>query len=178
LSSPKTRTKLVWKIISLIALVLGLVASIIAIWTFLKVDRLEDVARRAKDWRIAVNLSEPKNTSEIFSIAVMAVGKCDLRITAAQVESNPAMNLVLAENRVELVLFVRQVSKAQPWSVQSKPLVGRDGAFDGLIFLGDKGYDYQIVVLAVPSGSVKDKQLTELPFSFAASNSVVVKRVQ
>ena len=123
MSGPKTRTKLLWKIISTVALVLGLVASIIAILTFLKVDRLEDVVRRAKDWRIAVNLSEPKNKSEIFGIAVMVVGKGDLRTTAAQVESSPAVNLVLEENRVELVPFVRQVSKAQPWSVQSKPIV-------------------------------------------------------
>lgn len=143
----------------------------------MKVDRLEDVVRRAKEWKLDVKI-DPPQASETPNNAILITGTGDLRTTAAQMESGPAVNLVLEENRVELVPFVRQVSNKTSWAVQSKLLVRQGGYFDGVVFLGDEGYQYQIVVLAVPSGSVEIGQLEELPFSYAASNSVVVKRVR
>lgn len=174
MTTAKSPAKLLWKIVSITGLLLSIISSIIGISAYVKVDRLEDLARRAKDWRIAVNLEPHKPTS---NIAVMVVGSGDLRTTAAQAESSPAVNLVLEENRVELVPFVRQVSEVKSWSIQPKLLVRQDGSFDGLILLGDKGYEYQIVVLAVPSGLVKGDQLMDLPFSYAASNSIIVRRI-
>lgn len=176
MTTAKRPAKLLWKIVGIAGLILSIISSIIAISAYVKVDRLEDLARRAKDWKIAVNVSEPKNKAEISGDAVMIVGKGDLRTTAAQVESSPAVNLVLEENRVELVPFVRQMSENNSWAVQPKSVVRQDGGFDGVIVLGDRGYEYQIIVLAVPSGSVKGDQLMDLPFSYAVSNSVVVKR--
>jgi len=175
-SRVKSPMKLLWKIVSITGLLLGIISSIIGISAYVKVDRLED-ARRARDWKITVNISEPNNRYQIPGDAVMIVGKGDLRTTAAQVESSPAVNLVLEQNSVELVPFVRQVSKKQLWAVQAKPAVRQDGGFDCLIVLGDMGYEYQIIVLAVPSGSIKVDQLMDLPFFYEASNSVMVKRV-
>ena len=111
-------------------------------------------------------------------------GLVDLRTTAAEVESPPPMNLVLGDKNVELVPFVRPLSEAKWWWAQATPLVHRDGTFEGSVFIGEKrgsgvGVNFQIAVLAVPKGSITEgDRLTNLPFSYATSNVVTVRRIR
>lgn len=173
----------IWNIVSATGLLLGIVASIISIVTFLRVDKIEELVRRAKDWKIVLDLSEPQNGAEMTGPVIRIAGRTDFRTTAIEVESNPRVNLALAQNQVELVPFVRPVSEAKWWWVQPSPVVRQDGSFEGSVFIGESGgagigIKFQIVVLAVPKGSVREgDKLVNLPFSYAASNIVTVKRI-
>jgi hypothetical protein len=173
-----------WKIVSSIGLILGIIASIISIWTFLRIGQIEEHARKARDWIIILELSEPPNGSEISGHVARIAGTADFRATAAQVQSSPKVNLSLQENRVDLVPFVRPLSEAKWWWAQSIPVVRQDGGFEGSVFLGEQGgagigIDFQVVILAVPKGSVSEgNKFLNLPFSYAASNTVTVKRVR
>ena len=173
-----------WKIVSILALLVGVIASIITIVTWLKVDHIEDLARAARDWEIALVLSEPQPGTEISDFVIRLTGKVDFCVMAAQVESNSRVNLTLKENRVELVTCVKPLSEAKWWWVQTNPVVREDGHFEGSAFIGErmgtsKGVEFQIVVLAVPRGSMcEGDRHINLPFYYAASNVVNVKRGQ
>lgn len=164
--------KTLWKVISASGLLLGIVSSILGIVTYFKVEDIEI----AKGWKLAISIKEPSNESSASEQALMVIGKCDFRTTAVEMENNPATNLDLEKNKVELVVIVRQISRTTVWAVQTKPIVRQDGGFDALTILGEKGYKYQIVVLAVRAGSIKAKELVQAPSCYAASDSVTIKR--
>jgi hypothetical protein len=122
----------------------------------MKIDNIEELARQAREWKIAINLSQPQERSEISGSAVPIAGKADFRVTAAQVDTVPTVNLTLEQNKVELVPFVRPISDAKWWWTQASPAVRQDGSFDGVIQIGEKGLEYQVIVLAVRKGSVAE----------------------
>ncbi|MCK4946956.1 MAG: hypothetical protein KAQ99_07835 [Candidatus Aureabacteria bacterium] len=173
-----------WEIVSSSGLILGIFASIISIYTFLRVKRVEKLASMAKNWIINVKLSEPENGAEVSGYIVKISGNVDFRTTAAQVESNSRVNLALQEKQVELVPFVKPLSHVKWWWAQSKPVVSQDGRFEGGIYIGEKegagiGVDFQIVVLALPNKAVKEGcKFVNLPFYYTASDILTVKRVR
>lgn len=172
----------VWKIVSGLGLVLGIVSSVISIRSATKINQIEGLARQARDWKITIELTEPKEGLKVSSHVAKIAGKATFQATAANDQSNPSVNLILEENQVELVPFVKPLSESKWWWVQAGPVVHQDGAFDGTVFDGERdgagiGVEFQIVILAVPKGTISEgDKLVNLPFSYAASNVVTVKR--
>ena len=184
MSPSTTLLQRVWKIVIAAGALLGIVASLISIWTILRVDRLEHLVARAKHWKISIHLSEPQNGSETVGYIVRLRGNVDFRIAATHDESNPMINLSLSKEKVDIVPLVRPLSEAKYWWTQSSPVVRQDGTFEGSVFLGEKGgadiaIEFQVIALAVPKGSsLEGTKLTNLPFFYAASNTITVKRIR
>jgi hypothetical protein len=176
-------SKIPWKIVSSTGVVLGIIASVISIWTFLKVDRLEKIAEEAKNWTCSIVLEEPKSGIEVFGFAVRIAGKIDLRIAANENQERQKINLTMYQKKIYLVCFVRPISvQTCQWYLQPMPVIYQDGSFDGLAFLSDKdvgkgGIEHQIIVLAVPRHTLAEIfEHKNLPFYFAASNIASVRR--
>lgn len=174
-----------WNVVASIGVMLGLFAAIISIVTFLKVDRLEEYFREARGWKVTLSLSEPTTDAEINGYITRIAGTVDFRASATDAESPPKMNLALREHKVALVPFVKPLSEAKWWWAQRSPVVHEDGSFEGSVFIGEPdgdgvGIEFQIVVLAVPMGSVSEgDRVVNLPSSnVATSDLVTVKRVK
>ncbi len=177
-------SKVPWKIVSLTGIILGIIASVISIWTFLKVDRLEKFAEEAQHWTFTIRLQEPKSGVEVSGFAVRVVGKIDFSITASDTKVQQKINLTMYQKKICLVCFVRPVSRqTSVWYMQSMPVTYQDGSFEGLALLSDKnvgsgGIEHQIIVLAVPSLTLLDVfEHKTLPFYLAASNIISVRRI-
>jgi hypothetical protein len=176
--------KNVWKIIGAIGLILGIIASVNSLWNSWKINQVAHRVQIAKGWRITINLKEPENHSEVRSYVLKIKGHVDFQTTATEAVSSPKVSLALSENDVELIPFVRPFSEAKWWWVQSIPVVGQDGSFESSVFVGERsgvgiGIEFQIVVLAIPRKSVSEgDKLVNLPFYYATSNIVTVKRIQ
>jgi len=168
-------------------LILGLLAAIVSILAYFKVgevqDDLEALISEAKGWQVTISLAEPQNGTRVEGFVTRIAGSVDLRATAAEMKSPPTMNLALQDKHVELVPFVRPLSEAKWWWAQAGPVVRQDGGYEGSVFIGERtgagiGVDFQIIVLAVPQGSVTEgDRVSNLPFSYAASDTVTVRRV-
>ncbi len=177
--------KMSWNVVASLGVILGLFASTISVATFFKVDRLEKYFWEAHGWKVSLDLSEPATGAEIGGYITRIAGSVDLRATAMDAESPPRMNLAMREHKVALVPFVKPLSEAKWWWAQPSPLVHEDGSFEGSVFIGERegdgaGIEFQIVVLAVPMGSVSEgDRVVNLPSSnLATSNVAVVKRVK
>ncbi|MCP4989069.1 MAG: hypothetical protein GY928_24325 [Colwellia sp.] len=177
--------KVSWKVISFIALFLGIISSIISIWTFLKVDRLEKFAEEAQQWAISVELNEPSKGENASSFALMIAGKINFRTTANESAVRHKVNLDFYKKKIELVSFIRPIlSEKCAWYRQSKPVIYQDGSFEGLVFLSEgdptsKKIEHQIIALIVPKDSVsRTFEHKELPFYIVASNIVSMKRIK
>lgn len=175
--------KVPWKMVSSTGVVLGIIASVISIWTFLKVDKLEKIVEEAQHWAITIDLEDPKSGIEVFGFAVRVVGKIDLRTTANETKARQKINLTMYQKKIHLVCFVRPIYRQScAWYLQPMPVIYQDGSFDGLAFLGDKEVgggviEHQIIVLTVPRHALSEVfEHKDLPFYFAASKIVSVKR--
>lgn len=182
------RMSRLWQFINAAALLLGLFVSIVSILAFFKVGEVEDdleaLITEAKKWQVTISLAEPQNGTKVEGFVTRIAGSVDLRTTAAEVKSPPSMNLALQDKRVELVPFVRPLSESKWWWAQADPVIRQDGGYEGSVFIGEKtragiGVDFQLIVLAVPQGTVTEgDRVSNLPFFYAASNTVTIRRVR
>jgi hypothetical protein len=173
---PRTR---VGRYLNLAAVILGILANIVALFAFLQArktnENLKAFIEEGKQWELSIKLLQPANGSSVVGYVTRVVGSVDIRTTAAEMSSPPKMNLALQNKKVELVPFVRPLSEAKWWWVQASPVVRQDGSFEGSVFIGESsgagvGVDFQIVVLAIPKGSVTEgDKLSNLPFSYGVS---------
>jgi hypothetical protein len=185
MDSPTNALKKFWNVVAFIGVLLGLFASTISLVTFFKVDRLEEYFKKAEGWKVNLNLAEPTTGAETNGYMARIAGTVDFRATATEVESPPKMNLALREHKVALVPFVKPLSEANRWWAQPSPVVHEDGSFEGSVLIGDRegqgvGIEFQVVVLAVPMGSVSegDRVVNLPPGNVGTSNVVIVKRVK
>lgn len=118
----------------------------------------------------------------MIGYVIRIAGKMDRYTTAAETISDHKVNLILVKGKVELRPFVRPLSEAKWWWAQPNLIVKQDGSLEGSVFLGERGgkgssIQFQIVVFAVPRDSYsKGGKLVDTPLSYAASNSIIVKR--
>lgn len=176
-----------WKIVTSMGFVLGLVASVISIWTVVKADRIEDIAKLAVEagkWVIKPKIIEPEEGTEVSGVVVRIVGNIEFRTAATDTLQSNNVNLMLHQNQVELVCYIRPLSKNNFWYLQSKPLIEQNGRFECLGFIehnesGTSGIKHQIVALIIPKKYIsKNFRNSDLPFYYASSNIVVVKSVR
>lgn len=169
-----------WKIVTVISVTLGIFASSIGIYSFLKVDQLEQLATQAQDWALDIRLDEPRGG---LATSVRITGKAEFRTAANENRTASRVNLSLYQKKISLICLVRAVLKKQClWYQQASPVVYADGSFEGLAFLADEdsdsgfGVEHQIIVLAVPiRPEVKTRTYQDLPFYIVASRIVSVK---
>lgn len=171
-----------WKVISSVGVLLGIIASVIAIHTYLKVDQLELLAIEAQNWAIDVKLDEPDRSALASRIGLRVTGKVELRTAANENKSVSKINLSLYQKKVGLICLVRPIVKKQClWYRQASPVIYPDGSFEFLAFLSDKDADglsieHQIIALAVPKEPVvKTLTYQDLPFYLVASRIVSIK---
>lgn len=176
-------SKSIWKTISAFGLILGIVASVLSIWAFLRVGSLSKFIDEAQSWAISIEITKPQNEKHTSGFVVRISGKVKFRTTANESKSNVKTNLALHIKKIEVVQFVRPILKAEcVWYLQSKPIVYQDGSFEGLAFLSDEniddlGIEHQIITIAVPKGIINDHlKYKELPFYIAASNIVSITK--
>lgn len=174
-----------WKIASSAGVVLGIIASVISIWAFLKVDRLEQIAEEAQYWELTIELEERMIGIEVFGLAIRYAGKIDFRTTANESTAGRKINLTMYRKKIDILCFVRPVFKQTcAWYLQSMPVIYQDGSFEGLAFISDKevggaGIEHQIIVLAVPRYTFSEEfEHKNLPFYFAASKIASVRRTK
>jgi hypothetical protein len=136
--------------------------------------RCEEIVQRAKGWVRKIGITSKDTSHKVIQIE----GKVDFRTTPAEMQSSPPMDRVLADNQVELMPLVREITgkDSTPWAVQQKPMIQPDGTFEGWIVLGgDSTREYEIVVLAAGKGCVTGDELKAPPSPIATSNSLLVE---
>lgn len=163
--------------------ILGIIASLTSIWAILKIDRFEELAERAKSWKLSIALSNPRNGTPVFGSTLRIFGQIEFRIAAADDEFKARINLSLSKEKIDLVPYVRPISESKWWWAQPMPFIHQDGSFEGLVFIGEKQFtgqvEYQVIILAVPKGtSPEGSRSVNLPFFYAASNAITLTRVQ
>jgi len=137
----------------------------------------KETAQRAKEqgWLSKIEI---KSGDTSLQKVIQIEGKVDFRTTPAEMQSSPPMDRVLADNQVELIPLVREITgkNSTPWAVQQKPMIQSDGTFEGWIVLGgDSTREYEIVVLAAGKGCVTGDELKDLPTYIATSKPLPVK---
>ncbi|MBM4185527.1 MAG: hypothetical protein FJ207_15125 [Gemmatimonadetes bacterium] len=170
---------------SIAALALSLAAWATAGWTYLRVEGLEAEkrwARNVEDLRISLEIVEPTNQSEAHGAELRIGGNVSVAHTR-DAPSPDSVEQILTQSEIEIVPIARALGYPTQWWVQMRPMVRPDGRFDGVVWVGEPngvgvGLDFEIVVLAVPRGSLqKGETVAEIPLNYATSSPISVKRV-
>jgi hypothetical protein len=169
------------EIVFFLGAIFGIFASGISIYNFGKINYIESIFKISES--LEINLSEPKDGTEVSSRATRITGRINLKTSADDNNLPSGVHSLLARHKIELVPFVKPLSEEKFWWAQSSPVVQQNGIFTGSVFLGEErngvGNDFQIIVLAVPKGTTPEgSRILNLPFNSTASNTITVKRVR
>lgn len=172
-----------WKIYQGLGIFFGIFAALISIYTFLKVDNISNFVELSRNWRLEIEITEPKDDTEITGQILKVAGRINFQTSANITGNHPNVKLALYQNKLEIVAFVRPISVYDSWYRQEDLIVHQDGSFEGAVLVGNKEdqndiLEAEIAVLVVPSGSISKKlQQNTLPFYVAISNIVNVSRL-
>jgi len=170
------------QIVGFISAVLSIAAICLAVYNNLKVDRLQQHFEAIKPLKMEISISKPEDGSEIRDFVTEVSGQIIIKSpdnTAQKTETN----ITIAEKGIEVFPLVRPLSEANIWYAQTKPSINKDGIFTGSVNIGDKegrgiGVRFQIVMLAVPKGTIRQGDtFRDLPPYGCASKTVTVRRI-
>jgi hypothetical protein len=169
-----------WKITTILGVILGIIASVISIWTFARIDRLSDLIEKARSWKLKLQIIEPIDGYQTSEKVLRVIGHVNFQATAVDSQSVSKVNLLLHQNEIDIVCYVRPMSKNEVWYLQQPPIIDQNGHFECLVFLESSTHEFsinhQLVVLAVPRGQIPTgNRHPSLPLYYAPSNVILVK---
>ena len=153
-----------------------------SVYSHLRIDKFQKMIDDIRPLEMDIALERPQDGFEVSDYVVEIGGQVRIKSTAHPSRSD--INLEIAKRNIDIVPMVRPLSETNVWFAQTKPIIGRDGSFQGSAYIGDKkgrgiGVTFQIVVVAVPKGTVRQGDtFRDLSVYGASSRVVTVKRVQ
>lgn len=169
-------------IINLFASVLSIVAIVISCYNYFAIDRIQQHLVDIKPLMLEISITKPEEMAKLSGSVINIEGQ----ITMGNITDNPNNDVCigLAQRKIDIVPLVRPLSETNLWYAQTKPAINRNGHFDSSVNLGDNkghgiGIDFQILVLAVPKGSINQGMIfRDLPPYGNASRMITVRRIK
>ena len=167
------------EIVGLIAAVLSIISFCFSIYCYITVDRFEKMIIEFVLLEMDVSLTEPLDKAPVSNHVIDINGQIRIKLPSPTTD----INLDLARRNIDVVPMVRPLSETNLWFVQTRPNIHKDGSFQGSVNIGDKegrgiGVNFQIVVIAVPKGTIKQGQtFSDLPRG-ATSKTITVRRIR
>jgi hypothetical protein len=174
-------TDKLWTILDRLGTIAGIVGLILSVWALVQVGEVTDLVERAAQWRrLELTLSEPANGSQLKTHLVDVRGTISYEPFREPPVSS--VRLQLASSQIEVVSMVRPIAEPLRWWPQPEPAIADDGGFNATVRVGrpapeTDGGRYEIIVLAVPRGSISRTDTYEvLPAHYAESPILRVSR--
>lgn len=161
------------------AALISIASACISIYSYLYIDRFEKMITEFVLLEMDVSLTKPQDNYEVSNHVVDVNGQIHIK----SVLPTTNINLDLARRNIDIVPMVRPLSETNTWFAQTRLNIYKDGSFQGSANIGDKegkgiGVNFQIVVIAVPKGTIRQGQsFHDLPHG-ATSRIITVRRIQ
>src|SRR5271157_126084 len=168
--------------LSIGASAVAIVSAVFAALAFVRTSDLQRLYEATRYLELRLTLTSPKDGAQLQGTPVPWTGALEIRPSAIT-EFKGNATLELAERGIQIVPFVRPVSSHNLWWAQSAAALDANGALSGVLNLGESqgsgvGLSYDVVLISVPVGAVKQGQrFADLPQHSAGSSVVTVTRV-